>query len=104
MLTSRQLFFEHLAQTSESPIAIEIAKANGTYLYDHSGKIYFDLISGISVSNIGHRHPKVIEAIKKQLDDYLHLMVYGEYIQSPQVKFAKLLTEHLPGNLSNVFF
>jgi acetylornithine/N-succinyldiaminopimelate aminotransferase len=104
MISQRQIFFDHLAQTSSAPLALEIAKANGTYLYDHSGKIYFDLISGISVSNVGHRHPKVIEAIKKQLDDYLHLMVYGEYIQSPQVKFAGLLTEHLPQNLSNVFF
>lgn len=104
MLTQRQIFFEHLAQTSNAPIALEIVKANGVYLYDASGRIIFDLISGISVSNIGHRHPKVLEAIKKQLDDYLHLMVYGEYIQSPQVKFAELLTQHLPPSLSNVYF
>lgn len=104
MLTQRQIFFEHLAQTSPDPIALEIVKANGTFLYDASGRIYFDLISGISVSNIGHRHPKVIEAIRKQLDEYLHVMVYGECIQSPQVNFAKLLTEHLPGSLSSVYF
>jgi acetylornithine/N-succinyldiaminopimelate aminotransferase len=104
MSTQRRIFLDHLAQTSLSPLALEIVKANGTYLYDASGKIYFDLISGISVSNIGHRHPKVIEAIKKQCDNYLHLMVYGEYIQSPQVKFAQLLTEYLPKKLSNVFF
>ncbi|MCX6292194.1 MAG: aspartate aminotransferase family protein [Bacteroidetes bacterium] len=104
MITQRQIFFENLAQTSDLPMALEIVKANGVYLYDASGRIYFDLISGISVSNIGHRHPKVIEAVKKQLDDYMHLMVYGEYIQSPQVNFARLLTEHLPAKLSNVYF
>jgi acetylornithine/N-succinyldiaminopimelate aminotransferase len=104
MLNQRRIFLEHLAQTSPAPIALEIVKANGSYLYDSSGKIYFDLISGISVSNVGHRHPKVIEAVKKQLDDYMHLMVYGEYIQSPQVKFAQLLTEHLPPDLSTIFF
>jgi len=104
MLSMRQIFFDHLAQTSPSPVALEIVKANGIYLYDANGRIYFDLISGISVSNIGHRHPKVVEAIKKQLDDYLHLMVYGEYIQSPQTRFAQALTSFLPENLSNVFF
>ncbi len=104
MTSQRQVFLDHLAQTSPAPLALEIVKANGTYLYDAAGKIYFDLISGISVSNVGHHHPKVIEAIKKQADDYLHLMVYGEYIQSPQVKFAQLLTQHLPERLSNVFF
>jgi acetylornithine/succinyldiaminopimelate/putrescine aminotransferase len=104
MLTQRQLFLNHLAQTSETPLALEIEKAEGVYLYDVSGKRYLDLISGISVSNIGHRHPKVIAAIKDQLDKYMHLMVYGEYIQSPQVQLAKLLSEHLPKNLSSVYF
>ena len=104
MLTQRQIFFEHLGQTSLSPIALEIVKANGTFLHDAAGKIYFDLISGISVSNVGHRHPKIIEAIKKQLDDYLHVMVYGECIQSPQVKFAQMLALQLPSNLSSIFF
>ena len=104
MLTQRQLFFNHIAQTSELPLALEIEKAEGVYLYDVSGKRYIDLISGISVSNIGHRHPKVIAAIKDQLDKYMHLMVYGEYIQSPQVQFAKLLSEHLPSTLSSVYF
>lgn len=104
MLTQRQLFLNHLAQTSETPLALEIEKAEGVYLYDVSGKRYIDLISGISVSNVGHRHPKVISSIKEQLDKYMHLMVYGEYIQSPQVQFAKLLTDHLPENLSSVYF
>lgn len=104
MLTPRQLFFEHLAQTSETPLALEIVKAEGVYLYDNSGKSYLDLISGISVSNIGHRHPKVVEAIKEQLDKYMHLMVYGEYIQSPQVQLAKALSDVLPDNLCSVYF
>lgn len=104
MLTNRQLFFNHLAQTSTTPLALEIEKAEGIYLFDTSGKKYMDLISGISVSNVGHRHPKVLAAIHQQLDCYMHLMVYGEYIQSPQVKLAKLLTEHLPENLNSVYF
>ncbi len=104
MLTNRQLFYNHLAQTSETPLALEIEKAEGIYLIDISGKRYIDLISGISVSNVGHRHPKVLAAIQNQLDKYLHLMVYGEYIQSPQVQLAKLLADNLPANLSSVYF
>jgi acetylornithine/N-succinyldiaminopimelate aminotransferase len=104
MLTNRQLFFNHLAQTSETPLALEIEKAKGVYLFDVDGKKYMDLISGISVSNVGHCHPKVVEAIKSQLDKYMYLMVYGEYIQSPQTQFAKALSDHLPGNLSSVYF
>lgn len=104
MLTQRQLFFNHLAQTSSTPLALEIEKAEGLYLTDVSGKRYMDLISGISVSNVGHRHPKVLKAIQEQLDKYLHLMVYGEYIQAPQVRLAKLITDHLPKNLNSVYF
>lgn len=104
MLTQRQLFLNHIAQTTETPLGLEIEKAEGVYLFDVSGKKYIDLISGISVSNIGHRHPKVVSAIKDQLDKYMHLMVYGEYIQSPQVQLAKLLTDNLPSNLSSVYF
>ena len=104
MLTQRQLFFNHLAQTSETPLALEIEKAEGIYLTDVSGKRYMDLISGISVSNVGHRHPKVLAAIHQQLEKYMHLMVYGEFIQSPQVQLAKLLSDHLPENLSSVYF
>lgn len=104
MLTNRQIFFSNLAQTSESPLALEIERAEGVYLFDTDGKKYIDLISGISVSNVGHRHPKVIEAIKDQLDKYMHLMVYGEYIQSPQTRLAKALTEHLPPQLDAVYF
>jgi len=104
MLTQRQLFLNHVAQTSETPLALEIERAEGVYLIDRSGKKYIDLISGISVSNVGHRHPNVIRAIQQQLDRYLHLMVYGEYIQAPQVKLASLLTQALPANLNSVYF
>jgi len=104
MLTDRQLFLNNLAQTSDSPLALEITNAEGIYIYDILGKRYIDLISGISVSNIGHRHPDVVQAIKDQTDKYLHLMVYGEYIQSPQVKLAARLNELLPGNLNNCYF
>lgn len=104
MLTNRQLFLNNLAQTSETPLALEITKAEGIYLYDVTGKRYIDLISGISVSNTGHRHPHVVQAIKNQVDNYLHLMVYGEYIQSPQVKLAGALANLLPENLNNCYF
>lgn len=100
----RQLFLQHVAQTSTAPLALEIVKAEGCELTDASGKKYIDLIGGISVANIGHRHPKVVEAIKKQLDDYMHIMVYGEFVQSPQVQYAKLLAEHLPQTLNSVYF
>jgi acetylornithine/succinyldiaminopimelate/putrescine aminotransferase len=104
MLTNRQLFLNNLAQTSDSPLALEITEAEGIYIYDILGKRYIDLISGISVSNTGHRHPEVVKAIKDQADKYLHLMVYGEYIQSPQVKLAVKLASILPDNLNNCYF
>jgi acetylornithine/succinyldiaminopimelate/putrescine aminotransferase len=100
----RQLFLQHVAQTSPAPLALEIVKAEGCELADVAGKKYIDLIGGISVANIGHRHPEVVEAVKKQLDEYMHIMVYGEYVQSPQVQYAKLLTEHLPLILNSVYF
>lgn len=103
-MTHRELFLRHVAQTSPAPLALEIVKAAGCKLYDASGKEYIDLISGISVANTGHRHPKVIEAIQKQLDAYLHVMVYGEFVESPQVQYARLLTEHLPASLNSVYF
>lgn len=104
MLSNRQLFLRHMAQTSAAPLMLEIVKAEGVSLFDSSGKIYMDLISGISVSNVGHRHPAVITAIEEQLKKYLHLMVYGEYIQSPQVQYASLITAHLPEKLNSVYF
>jgi acetylornithine/succinyldiaminopimelate/putrescine aminotransferase len=100
----RQLFLRHNAQTSAAPLALEIVKAQGCMLIDADNKQYIDLIGGISVANTGHRHPKVIEAITAQLDAYLHVMVYGEFIQSPQVQYAKLLTDHLPPSLNAVYF
>lgn len=103
-MNQRELFLKHIAQTSPSPLAFEIAKAEGCLLYDINGKEYIDLIGGISVANIGHRHPKVVEAIKKQLDAYMHVMVYGEFIESPQVQYAKLLTNNLPSPLKSVYF
>ena len=103
MLTNRQLFQNHLAQTSSTPLQLEIESAQGVYLQGVNGQKYLDLISGIGVSNIGHRHPKVISAIQGQLDKYLHLMVYGEYIQTPQVKLAHALAATLPEKLDNVY-
>ena len=100
----RQLFLQHNAQTSAAPLALEITKAEGCKLWDADGKAYIDLIGGISVCNVGHRHPKVLEAIKQQLDAYMHIMVYGELVQSPQVQYAKLLTNHLPSSLNSVYF
>ncbi len=104
MSTHRQLFFQHLAQTSLSPIGLEIVKAKGNYQYDIDGKKYFDLISGFNVANIGHSHPAVIEAVKRQAEDYMHLIVYGEFIQSPQTMYAQLLTKYLPASLDAVYF
>ena len=103
-MTNRQLFLDHVGQTSDAPLALEIVRAEGSKLFDADGKAYIDLIGGISVCNVGHRHPKVIEAIKKQLDDYLHIMVYGELVQSPQVQYATMLAAHLPTSLNSVFF
>jgi putrescine aminotransferase len=102
-MNNRQLFLSHLAQTTDFPLMIEIERAEGIYMYGPEGKSYMDLISGIGVSNVGHRHPRVIQAIQDQLDKYLHLMVYGEYVQSPQVKLAKALCETLPASLDNVY-
>ena len=104
MITQRQLFLQHVGQTSDFPLQLEIEKAEGIYLYDINNKEYIDLISGVSVSNVGHRHPKVVEAIKNQVDKYLHLMVYGEYIQSPQVVYASKLAGLIPQSLSSVYF
>jgi acetylornithine/succinyldiaminopimelate/putrescine aminotransferase len=105
MNTNRELFGKYIAQTTDFvPMQLEIEKAQGIYLYDVSGKEYIDFISGIAVSNIGHRHPEVVKAIKDQLDKYLHVMVYGEYIQSPQVRLAKILNDLLPEGLDCTYF
>ena len=104
MLTNRQLFLLHMGQTSPSPMMVEIVRAEGIYMYGPDGKEYIDLISGVSVSNTGHCHPRVVEAVKNQVDAYMHLMVYGEMIQSPQVKYAERLTSILPPALNNCYF
>ncbi|HAH37369.1 MAG TPA: aspartate aminotransferase family protein [Algoriphagus sp.] len=103
-MNNRQLFLSHLAQTTDFPLMIEVEKAEGVYLYGPNQEKYIDLISGIGVSNVGHRHPKVLEAIQNQLDKYLHLMVYGEYVQTPQTLLAKALCDTLPNQLDNVYF
>ncbi len=103
-MNPRQLFLQHVAQTSSAPLALEIVKAEGSTLADAQGKNYIDLIGGISVANTGHRHTKVVEAIKKQVDDYLHIMVYGEFVENPQVQYARLLSKYLPAGLNSVYF
>jgi len=102
-LTNRQLFLQNLAIPAIVPDALEIVYAEGIYLYELSGDRYIDLVSGVSVSNVGHRHPKVIKAIEDQLGKYMHLMVYGKYIQSPQVQLAGALAANLPESLQSVF-
>lgn len=102
-MNNRQLFLSHLAQTTDFPLMIEIEKAEGIYMFGPEGKKYIDLISGIGVSNVGHRHPNVLSAIQEQLEKYLHLMVYGEYLQSPQTLLAKALCDTLPEHLDNVY-
>jgi acetylornithine/N-succinyldiaminopimelate aminotransferase len=104
MISNRQLFLQFVAQTSDAPAMLEIEKAEGIWLFSPDGMKYADLISGVSVSNIGHNHPSVNQAIKHQIDQYMHLMVYGEYIQAPQVQLARLLAENLPGRLSCTYF
>ena len=109
-MTHRQLFFQHIAQTTDFPLALEIDRAEGVYLYGPNGETYMDLISGIGVSNVGHRHPAVLAAIHAQLDKYMHLMVYGEYVQGPQADLAHALITSLAGAeteygpIDNVYF
>jgi len=100
----RQLFLNHVAQTSPTPIGIEMVKAEGIYLFDADGKKYIDAISGFSVVNIGHSNSKVIDAVQTQAAQYMHLIVYGEFIEQPQTAYAKLLTDHLPSTLNCVYF
>ncbi|HET8858653.1 aspartate aminotransferase family protein [Marivirga sp.] len=102
--SEKEIFLTHIAQTSPFPFLLEIESAKGIYLYSSDGKPYMDLISGVAVSNLGHQHPKVIEAIKKQLDKHMHIMVYGEYVQSASNQLAKLLCDHLPKHLNSVYF
>ena len=96
-------FFKHQAQTTPHPLGMEISYAEGSYIYDQNKRPYLDFVAGVSACSLGHRHPKVIDAIKKQLDCYMHVMVYGEYIQSPAVKLTKLLADHLPPKLQKTY-
>lgn len=104
MYTNRQLFLQFLAQTSDSPYLLEIERAEGIYLFSPEGKTYIDLVSGVSVSNLGHGNPRILKAIREQIDRYTHLHVYGEIIQQPQVELAKKLSENLPENLDCTYF
>ena len=103
-MTNRQIFLNHIGQTSPDPLALEIVRASGSKLYDINSKEYIDLIGGVSVCNIGHGNKKVIEAIKRQAENFMHVMVNGELVLSPQTAYAKLLTDHLPASLNSVFF
>lgn len=104
MASNRQLFLQYLAQTSDDPYLLEVERAEGIYLYGPDGKAYIDLVSGVSVSNLGHGHPQILKATKEQLDRYMHLHVYGELIQEPQVALASRLSENLPENLDCTYF
>lgn len=104
MYSNRQLFLQHVAQTSQSPLMLDIERAEGSWLITTEGGRVLDLIAGIGVSALGHRHPNVMQAIDNQLQKYLHTMVYGEFVLSPQVELATLLTQHLPKSLDSVYF
>jgi acetylornithine/succinyldiaminopimelate/putrescine aminotransferase len=104
MLTDRQLFYKILAQTSDSPMGLEVSHAEGVFLYGPDGRKYYDLVSGVSVCNTGHKNPEINQAIIGQLDKYSHLMVYGEFVQSPQTRYGEFLVSLLPEKLNNVYF
>lgn len=103
-MNTRTIFLKNVAQTSPEPMALDIVKAEGNYLYTREGKKYLDIIGGISVCNLGHGNQQVKDAIKTQTDNYLHVMVYGELIQSPQTEYASSLADHLPKGLDSVYF
>jgi acetylornithine/succinyldiaminopimelate/putrescine aminotransferase len=104
MLSQRELFLKHLAQTSDAPLTLEVERAEGVYLFKPNNQKLCDLISGVSVSNVGHSHPKIVEAITRQAQKYMHLMVYGELVQAPQVQLAQKISAFLPSNLQSVYF
>lgn len=103
MESNKSLFFKHQAQTSPNSLAIEISYAEGSYIFDNNGKKYLDFVAGVSANTLGHNHPKVNEAVKNQVDKYMHVMVYGEFIQQPQVELATLLVKNLPESLNCVY-
>lgn len=100
----RDAFLRHLCQTSPQPLGLVVERAQGATIWDASGRAYLDLLSGMGVANIGHAHPKVVQAIERQIRSYLHVSVYGEMVQGPQVRLAQRLTEITPGDLSVVYF
>ena len=102
-MSERDFFLSHLGQTTPFPFLVEVERAEGIYIYDKQGKAYMDMISGVAVNNIGHRHPKVVSALKNQIDKYLHVMVYGEFIQDSQQLLVKELLEVLPDSLDGVY-
>ncbi|RZT00371.1 aspartate aminotransferase family protein [Aquimarina brevivitae] len=102
-MAHREGFFKYQAQTTPHPLAMEVANAEGSYIYDTTGKKYLDFVAGVSACSLGHRHPKVIRAIKEQLDQYLHVMVYGEYIQKSAVELTTLLAKHLSPSLQKTY-
>jgi acetylornithine/N-succinyldiaminopimelate aminotransferase len=102
-MNNEELFLNKLGQTNQFPYLIEVERAEGIYIYDKNGKAYMDMIAGVAVNNIGNRHPKVVEAIKNQVDKYLHVMVYGEFIQDSNIAFAQNLTSLLPDSLNCVY-
>ena len=104
MLSQRQLFLNHLAQTSPEPLLLEIERAEGCEMFGADGKKYIDLISGIAVSNVGHCHPEVVKAVREQAGRYMHLMVYGELVQTPQTELAHELCSLLPSTLNSCYF
>ena len=104
MKTLRQQFLAHIGQTSPEPLLLEVERAEGVFFYTPEGKRYYDLVSGVSVNNVGHANPAVISAVQQQAADYMHVMVYGELVERPQVQYAKLLSELLPDPLDSVYF
>ena len=96
-------FITYQAQTTPHPLALEVSYAEGSYIYDTNNKAYLDFVAGVSACSLGHRHPRVINAIKAQLEKYLHVMVYGEYAQEPAVKLSKLLAKNLPKSLNKTY-
>jgi len=104
MKTLRQQFLEHVGQTSPEPLLLEVARAEGVFFYTPEGKRYYDLVSGVSVNNVGHANPAVVAAVQQQAADYMHIMVYGEMVERPQVQYARQIAELLPHPLDSVYF
>ncbi len=101
--TARDIFFAHQAQTTPKPIGLEVKKARGSYIIDKDNKKYLDFVAGVSACTLGHSHPKVIRAVRRQMRKYLHVMVYGEFVQDEPVQLVKLLADQLPEQLSCIY-